>query len=33
VLVNGRPIQQDGDRVEQALADRPGQLVRPAPRG
>jgi N-acyl-D-aspartate/D-glutamate deacylase len=32
VLVNGRPIQQDGDRVEQALADRPGQLVRPAPR-
>jgi len=33
VLVNGQAIQQDGDRVEAALTQRPGQLVRPAPRG
>ncbi len=32
VLVNGQPIQLDGARVEAALADRPGQVLRPAPR-
>ena len=32
VLVNGQAIQQDGERVESALTDRPGKLVRPAPR-
>jgi len=32
VLVNGQAIQQDGARVDAGLADRPGQLVRPAPR-
>ena len=32
VLVNGQAIQQDGERVEAALVQRPGQVVRPAPR-
>jgi N-acyl-D-aspartate/D-glutamate deacylase len=30
VLVNGQPIQQDGKPVEDTLAGRPGQIVRPA---
>ena len=29
VLVNGRPIQRDGAVVEDALVDRPGQLLTP----
>jgi N-acyl-D-aspartate/D-glutamate deacylase len=32
VVVNGQPIQVDGARIEEALAHRPGQVVRPAPR-
>ncbi|MEA3218096.1 MAG: hypothetical protein QOJ19_4252 [Acidimicrobiia bacterium] len=32
VLVNGQPIQQDGERIEAAYTNRPGQVVRPAPR-
>ena len=33
VVVNGRPIQVDGSFLEGSLTSRPGQLVRPAPRG
>ncbi len=33
ILVNGQPIQQDGVRVEEALINTPGRLVRPTPRG
>jgi N-acyl-D-aspartate/D-glutamate deacylase len=33
VLVNGRPVVQDGALVDAALADKPGRLVSPAPRG
>jgi len=32
VLVNGQAIQTDGKLLADAVADRPGQLVRPAPR-
>jgi N-acyl-D-amino-acid deacylase len=32
VLVNGRTIQVDGTQLDDVLAERPGQLVRPAPR-
>lgn len=32
VLVNGHPIHQDGEPRAEALTERPGQLVRPAPR-
>jgi N-acyl-D-amino-acid deacylase len=32
VIVNGQPIQTDGERVEGALEQRPGQVVRPAAR-
>jgi hypothetical protein len=30
VLVNGTPVQVDGNRVEES--NRPGQIVRPGPR-
>jgi N-acyl-D-aspartate/D-glutamate deacylase len=33
VLVNGTPIQLDGEQLPDALAARPGHLVRPARRG
>ena len=32
VLVNGTPIQLDGVQLPEALAARPGQMVRPSPR-
>ncbi len=32
VLVNGQPIHLDGEPVDAARSQRPGQLVRPAPR-
>ncbi len=32
ILVNGTPIQLDGVQLPDALAARPGQMVRPAPR-
>ena len=32
VLVNGQPIQLDGKLLDDAVAQRPGQLVRPAVR-
>ncbi|MCP5029075.1 MAG: amidohydrolase family protein [Actinomycetia bacterium] len=32
ILVNGHPIRLDGEPVPGALDERPGQLVRPAPR-
>ncbi|MDH4148366.1 MAG: amidohydrolase family protein [Acidimicrobiia bacterium] len=32
VLVNGTPIQLDGVSLDDALANRPGQIVKPAPR-
>jgi N-acyl-D-aspartate/D-glutamate deacylase len=33
VFVNGRPVVSDGKLVEAALADRPGAILAPAPRG
>ena len=33
VLVNGTPIQVDGTQLPDVLGTRPGQLVKPAPRG
>ncbi|MGI9597439.1 MAG: hypothetical protein ACR2QK_14845, partial [Acidimicrobiales bacterium] len=32
VLVNGQPIQVDGEPLHDALEERPGQLIRPAAR-